>query len=399
MLHSLIVRVKQPFLKLVPIATPKCWVGEGKSTQIDQFLQDEYCQNPLIITDSVLLNLGLLKPMLASLDAANINYQIFSEVTPDPDFEMVRLGTSKYTSGRHDSLIAFGGGSVIDCGKAIIASAGTKKDISKLTGILKVHKRLPKMIAIPTTAGTGSEATIAAVVSDVNNKQKLAITDPSLVPDLAVLDASLMLGLPAKITAETGIDALTHAIESFVSLYANSETKNLSIDAIVKIFKHLPIAYADGSKKESRQELAVASYQAGLAFTRTYIGYVHAIAHQLGAFYHIPHGLANAMVLPKILEFSFESCIDSFATMARAIGCANKEHDNKSAAKLFLAAVNDLLSTVAIPSKIKQLQQNDINELAKRAINEALYEYPVPKVMSVAQCEKILTSLLADKSL
>ncbi|WP_418641626.1 iron-containing alcohol dehydrogenase [Vibrio chaetopteri] len=386
MLHQMLVSVKKPFIKMVPVPEPQCIVGNGKVLDIASYCRDFSVTNPFIVTDSVLRGLGLLDGMLEALKHADMPFTVFDEVKPDPDYATVRAGAERYRHSGCDGIIAFGGGSPIDCAKAIAASVRTKKDVAKLPGLLKVHRPIMPLIAIPTTSGTGSEGTVAAVVSDIESKAKRAITDPFLVPKAAVLDSQIMLGLPPKITAETGIDALTHAIESYLSQYANAKTETLSLNAITAIFEYLPRAYQNGQDSEAREKMAVASFEAGLAFTRTYIGYVHAIAHQLGAFYHVPHGRANAMVLPHVLKFIAQRDNQRLTTLAHSLGYNNSQ--------ALIQDVEQLLDLLNIPKHIAELRAEDIPALAQQAIKEAFGEYPVPEEMNVHQCQQLLAALL-----
>jgi alcohol dehydrogenase class IV len=299
-----------------------------------------------------------------------------------------------YKQNGCDSVIALGGGSPIDCAKGIGAAAVKHVDARKLIGLLRVRKALPPFIAIPTTAGTGSEATVVAVITDSMKKRKLTIIDPCLVPSVAILDPLLMKGLPPHITAETGIDALTHAIESYIGSYATKQTKAYSYDAVKRIFAYLPKAYLDGNNIEARRQMSIASFKAGVAFTRASIGYVHAIAHQMGGYYHVPHGLANAVILPHVLDFSFEKSLCQYAELAIAAGLSTPDDTQLEAAHKFVAGVKTLNQTLKIQRDFPELKAQDIPTLAKRAIREAYCEYPVPKLMNRAQCEDLLERLL-----
>lgn len=394
MLHQLLVRLKQPFLKLVPVPTPECWQGAGEVKRLTEALHRFECHKPLIVTDKALSQLGIASKVTDALEATGVSFAFYDQVEPDPGFDTVNAGVNLYREHDCDSLIALGGGSVMDCGKAILACIKTNKPISKLPGLMTVRKKIAPLIAIPTTAGTGSEATIAAVVTDKVAKQKLAITDPVLVPKLAILDAELMTGLPPHITAATGVDALTHAIESYLSLYADNFTKLQSIEAIDAIFKHLPTAYKQGNNLAARSAMAKASYQGGIAFTRTYIGYVHAIAHQLGGIYQIPHGLANAMLLVKVLEFSLSKSEQKLAELAINCHLVSPETNSQTAACAFIQKVKQLLEEIEIPTHIAQLTENDIPTIAQRAIKEAYGIYPVPREMNRQECEQLLHGLL-----
>lgn len=394
MLHQTVIQIRGQANKLIPIPLPKLIEGEGAISQTAQALIELGGIKPLIVTDAMLVKLGIAKHLTDALDAENIAYALFDDVTPDPTFQLIRHGLQHYQQHGCDSVIALGGGSPMDCAKGIAAAAVKNVDIKKLMGLLRVRKVLPPFIAIPTTAGTGSEATVVAVVTDPDKKLKFTMIDPSLVPAVAILDPLLMQGLPAKITAETGIDALTHAVESYIGYYATEQTKAYGYDAVKRIFANLPTAYADGRNIEARRQMSIASFNAGVAFTRASIGYVHAISHQMGGYYHIPHGLANAVLLPHILDFSFEKALCRYAELAIAAGLATTEDSQVAAAHKFVAGVKALNKTLNIQAGFPELQANDIPELAKRAVREAYCEYPVPKLMNRAQCESLLQKLL-----
>ncbi|MDX2321787.1 MAG: iron-containing alcohol dehydrogenase [Moritella sp.] len=394
MLHQTVIQIRGQVNKLVPIPLPKLIEGEGTIKQAALALTELGGTKPLIVTDATLVKLGIAKHLTDALDAENITYVLFDAVTPDPTLQLVGQGLLYYQQNNCDSVIALGGGSPMDCAKGIAAAAVKNVDVRKLVGLLRVRKSLPPFIAIPTTAGTGSEATVVAVVTDPVKKQKFTIVDPSLVPAVAILDPLLMQGLPAKITAETGIDALTHAVESYIGYHATAQIKAYAYDAVKRIFANLPKAYADGRDLEARRQMSVASFNAGVAFTRASIGYVHAIAHQLGGYYHIPHGLANAVILPHVLEFSFANSLCRYAELAIAAGLATSEDSQIAAAHKFVAGVKALNQTLNIQADFPELKQSDIPELAKRAVREAYCDYPVPKLMNKAQCESLLKKLL-----
>ncbi|GEA51703.1 alcohol dehydrogenase [Vibrio inusitatus NBRC 102082] len=393
MFHKLLVGVKKPFLKMLPIPEPRLVMGSGVSEQIGELCREYEIYHPLVVTDKLLVNLGVIDPILDSLRGTNHPFTLYDEVTPDPSFDEVRNGVRLFIDKGCDGIIAVGGGSPMDCAKAISASAKTNKDVTRLLGLMRVHRPIHPIIAVPTTSGTGSEGTVAAVISDHQARKKQAITDPFIVPKVALLDPKLMVGLPPKITAETGADALTHAIESYISGYANDYSQQLSISAIQRIFRCLPVVVVDGNHLEARQEMAQASYEAGLAFTRTYIGYVHAIAHQLGAFYHVPHGRANAIVLPSVLRFIVAIDPKSIASLATTAGYATGDTDSANALA-FIEKVEQLLAQLGIPNFVAELKIADISQIAKQAIDEAFGDYPVPVEMSEEQCHHILKGLV-----
>mgnify|MGYP000334594999 CR=1 FL=1 len=278
--------------------------------------------------------------------------------------------------------------------RQVIAAAATNdKPLRKLEGLMKVRRAPLPLYAIPTTAGTGSEVTIAAVVSDPVSHAKKFFVDPKLLPLMTALDPSLMIGLPPAITAATGMDALTHAVESYLSKTSTAQTERWAAAAIRLIFTNLPKAYHEGSDIEARGAMALASYYAGLAFTRTSVGYVHAIAHQLGAHYRTPHGLANATVLPHVLEYSIGPARRRMSEMALMIGLEGRDEETRAGA--FLEAVRELARNVGIPPTLAALKARDISVIARDALAEAHMNYPVPRYMEKDDCEQLVRRLLA----
>jgi len=247
---------------------------------------------------------------------------------------------------------------------------------------------------VPTTAGTGSEVTVAAVISDPDNHAKLVIADTRLVPRLAALDPCLMAGLPGPITAATGMDALTHAVEAYIGQWGTDFTDRMALAAVAIIYENLPVAYANGQDLGAREKMALASTFAGLAFTRANVGNVHAIAHQLGGLYHTPHGLANAIVLPAVLRFSSPSCTGKLADLAVRAGVGESGQPEAELARKFLDSVESLNATLGIPAQLDALLAEDIPELARAACWEADTNYPVPRRMSQAACEELLRKIL-----
>ena len=244
------------------------------------------------------------------------------------------------------------------------------------------YGKLPPFFAIPTTAGTGSEATIAAVVSDSKTHEKYAIMDPVLMPHVAVLDPLLTVKLPPFVTATTGMDALTHAVESYIGLSNTEETIRYSLDAVKLIFDNLYTAYCDGENIEARKNMQKAAYLAGAAFTRAYVGNVHAIAHTLGGFYGVPHGLANAVLLPYLLEFYGDTVHKPLAELAQLVGITSPQQTTAEKAKVFIEAIKQLNRDMQIPNKIEGIVNRDIPVMVERALKEANPLYPVPKIMN-----------------
>ena len=293
--------------RLVPAPTPFMFTGPGSSTQLVQMIADRGARSALVVTDAVLLKLKVVDPVLAALEEAGVKAQVFSDVEPDPTIDVVMDGVARFRESRADAVLAVGGGSPIDAAKAMIACSAKGCSPDALNGYFKVRRAVAPFFAIPTTAGTGSEVTVVSVISDPAAKRKFAIVDNKLVPVAIALDPNLMIGLPPGVTAATGMDALTHAVESYLSTLGTPATRAMSLAATRVIVRDLPRAYEDGRDVAARQSLAVASCQAGLAFTKASVGYVHAISHQIGAIYHLPHGHVNAVVLPDVLDFYLDA--------------------------------------------------------------------------------------------
>jgi alcohol dehydrogenase len=282
----------------------------------------------------------------------------------------------------------------MDASKAIAVASSNPKPLNQLAGYLKGLRPPAKIYAVPTTAGTGSEVTVAAVISDPVTHKKLVIVDPRMVPKMAALDPALMTGLPPHITAATGIDALTHAIEAFVGNWCTPYSDGMALSAVGLIFENLRTAYTDGKNLEAREKMSLASTYAGFAFTRANVGYVHAIAHQFGGRYHTPHGLANAIMLPHVLKYSHPAIVDRLALLAVAAKLGTQDEDAEVLAQKFLDAVDQLNHDLGIPLYLSALKEADIPALAKAACWEAHTGYPVPRYMSQDQCEDLIRQVL-----
>jgi alcohol dehydrogenase class IV len=294
---------------------------------------------------------------------------------------LIERGIDFYKEHECDAIVAFGGGSPIDASKAIAVSvANPGKPLRKLAGYFKGLRTPVTIYAVPTTAGTGSEVTVAAVISDPAHHSKIVIVDTRLVPKMAALDPCLMTGLPPHITAATGIDALTHAVEAFVGNWATPATDGMALSAVELIFENLRTAYRDGKNLQAREKMALASTYAGIAFTRANVGYVHAIAHQFGGQYHTPHGLANAIMLPHVLKYSAPVITGRLAALAMHARVGSEGESEVELADKFLDAVDELNRDLGIPTHLDVLQEVDIPALAKAACHEAHTAYPVPKI-------------------
>lgn len=375
---------------------PKLIKGSGAVKELPKTIKELGYNNVLVVTDKGLMGLHLLDGMFEELKNNEIAYVVYDGVQPNPTINNIEEARALYLGNGCQAIIAFGGGSSMDCAKACGARiARPDKQIPQLRGQLKVMKSIPMLFAIPTTAGTGSETTIAAVVSNPETHEKNAINDPKLRPKYAVLDPDLTMGLPPHITSTTGMDALTHAVEAYIGQSNTPDTEEKARIATKMIFENLEKAYKDGKDITARENMLLASYYAGVAFTRAYVGYVHAIAHNLGGMYGIPHGLANAVILPYVLDFFGETAYKRLAELADAAGldCAGKSDEEK--AKLFIAEIRRMNKDMNIPDKFQQIKEGDISLIADRALKEGNPLYPVPKIMYKEDCVKIIRELMA----
>lgn len=397
MLHFLEViflRIYMAVFKLVtailPFKWPKTFEAADSSLELIRHIKEAGHQRVLVVTDAVLAKIGILDKMKAEMDSCGIAYTIFDGVQPDPTVDQIEAGHEMFKSENCQAILAVGGGSSIDAAKMIGARAKNDKPIVKMTGLFRVWRGMAPLYAVPTTAGTGSEVTIAAVVSDPENKRKLPAMDLQLMPTAAALDGALMTGLPPHITAATGMDALTHAVEAFVSRNAVQRTDEKAIEATQLILQNLETAFEDGSNVEARQNMARASHLAGIAFTQAGVGYVHAIAHKLGALYHVPHGLANAIVMPYVLDYSMSHCTERLAQLARLSGIGTKLGSDHDVALAFIDRIRTMNKKFGIPKKLDALEINDIHEIARSALAEARFTYAVPRYLTMARAQDLI---------
>lgn len=382
--------------KLYQFPKPVSFVGPDSSLALCREIAATGIKRLTLITDGPLFKLGVVDPIIKTLRTAGLTVDVFDKIEPDPGYEMIETGIQRLRKSRAQAVLAVGGGSSIDGAKTMVACYANDCHPSQLIGLFKVRKMGIPFYAVPTTAGTGSEVTVAAVVTDKAAQQKHAIIDPKLVPQMVALDPKLMLGLPPHITAATGMDALTHAVEAYISTLANAETDKLAQSATASIVRSLPQAYKNGSNVEVRERMALASFNAGLAFTRAGVGYVHAIAHQLGGLYHVPHGLANAIVMPYVLDFSLPNCTHRLAELARCAGIGTAKLDDRQLATRFIAHIRKMNKDMGIPATIKQLRRQDFGTIIERALAEAHGTYGVPRYMEHADCWDLLDQLLPE---
>lgn len=370
-------------MKLMNWRKPELLQGENSLERLPDLVKSLDLNMILVITDDGINKLGLMDTLLEGLQEQNITFVVYNKTVPNPTFTNIEEALELYYAHNCNGIIAFGGGSPMDCAKAVAARiARPEKSLDDLKGLFKVRKEMPPFFAIPTTAGTGSEGTIAAVVSNSETHEKFAIMDPVLVPHYAILDPVLTINLPPHITSTTGMDALTHAVEAYIGKSNTEETRKYAREAVILIFKYLVRAYEDGTDMKARTEMQRASYLAGLAFTRAYVGYVHAIAHTLGGFYQVPHGFANAVILPHVLRFYGESAAIPLAELATIVGIGKITDSDEKKAELFIEAIEELNNKMEIPRKITGIINRDVPLMVERALQEANPLYPVPRIVN-----------------
>lgn len=333
----------------------------------------------LIVTDKGLRAAGLIDPLAAALEAAHIEPVIYDETVANPTVKNAEDAAALYRAKGCGAIIGFGGGSPMDCAKAVGALiARPRKNLRRMRGLLRVLRPLPLLIAVPTTAGTGSEVTLAAVITDAERHHKYVMNDFFLIPRYAVHDYRVTLGLPPQVTATTGMDALTHAIEAYIGRSTNAYTRANAEEACRLIHGNLLRAYRDGEDAEARRSMLAASYKAGVAFTRSYVGYVHGIAHSLGGQYGVPHGLANAVILPHVLRAYGASCQPKLARLARIMGITDERAQDGAAASALIAWINQMNEEMGIPRHLDCIQRADIPAMAAHCDAECNPLYPVP---------------------
>lgn len=375
---------------------PTLLKGENAVLELPSFIKNKGLTKVLVVTDKGLMSLHLLEGMFNELEKQGIEYIVYDGVQPNPTIPNIEECKDLYLKNKCEGIIAFGGGSPMDCAKAAAARiVKPKKTIQKMRGYLKVGKKLPPFFAVPTTAGTGSETTLAAVVSDPSTHEKYAIGDPCLRPKYAVLDPVLTVGLPPHITSTTGMDALTHAVEAYIGKSNTKSTIRYAEEAVKLIHSNLEKAYNDGKDLKVRSNMLEASYLAGNAFTRAFVGYVHAIAHNLGGLYGVPHGLANAVILPYVLEWYGSKISAKLARLAEIAGIIEPQMSKEEKAKKYIAEIRRMNKAMNIPDKFDFIKEEDIPTLVERVLKEGNPGYPVPKIMNSKECEKVIHLLIA----
>ena len=370
--------------------------GAGCSGQIPALIKREGIEKVMVVTGPS-VGKRIAPRILEALEDSGLSYELFTEVESNPSVRTVERIRDLYREGGCQGFVAIGGGSPMDAAKAAAALiARPRATLGSMAGLLKVGRSISPFIAVPTTAGTGSETTIAAVVTDPETHHKYALMDLHLVPKVAVLDPELTRALPPAITAATGMDALTHAVEAYLCwTYNTKESLRLAEQAVCGIFRYLERAYRDGGDMEARGEMLLASYRAGFAFTRAGVGNVHAIAHTLGGLYNTPHGLANAVILPIVLEDYGAAAWHKLARLAELTGLKSQGSDEEKA-RAFIAEIRAMNRRMDIPTGFSYIREEDIPQMIRWALAEANPVYPVPVIYDEKRCEHVIRRVIAE---
>lgn len=379
-------------LPILPYREPKILESNEK---IAKEIKALHLTSALIVTDGFLRQSGLLSSLENALKENDIRYDVYDETRANPTVENVEEAFRRYRAQKAQCLIAFGGGSVMDCAKAVGARAVyPKKTLDALKGNLKIFRRLPPLFAVPTSAGTGSEVTVTAVITDTEKKHKYTINAFPLIPRYAVLDAKNTYTLPPHLTATTGMDAMTHAVEAFIGRSTSKETRQRAKEAVKLIVENIETAYREPENQSAREHMLHAAYQAGIAFSKSYVGYVHAVAHSLGGQYNVPHGLANSVLLPIVLEDYGAVIYDKLYELSRYAGLADDGDTSEAGAKKFIAKIKALNQAMNIPTTIQGIREEDIPVMAGHADKEGNPLYPVPVLMDAKELEKFYRAVM-----
>lgn len=383
-------------LKIMPAVVPEIVTGVGSTDKLPEILQKLGVSHVMIVTGPT-VGKRVVPPIREKIAAVGIVCETYDQVEPNPSVETVESIRARYLETGCNGFLAIGGGSPMDAAKAAAARiARPKTPLEKLGGLMRVLVRIPPVVAVPTTSGTGSEVTMGAVVSDHASHHKYALMDPCITPKYAVLDASLTVGMPPFVTATTGMDALTHAVESYITWTFNTNETNRNAEAaVVKIFKYLEKAYTNGKDLEAREQMLIASCKAGLAFTRTTVGYVHAIAHTLGGLYGTAHGLANAVILPIVLEDCGAVIHPQLAHLAEITGVKTLGTDEEKA-HAFIAEIRAMNKRMGLPTGFDFIKPEDYDQIIKWALAEANMLYPVPVIYNEERCRHVLNRIVLE---
>ena len=382
--------------RCLPWRKPITVSGEGSVSKIPELFKKHGNKKVMVVTGRT-VGKTIAPPIMESLNAVGIETVHYSQVAANPTVTVVNEIQKMYLENGCDAFLAIGGGSPMDAAKGAAARVvHPNRSVNKMAGLFKVMHKIPTFVAVPTTAGTGSETTIAAVITDEKTHHKYAIMDLCLIPKYAVLDPETTSNLPPRTTSTTGMDALTHAVEAYVCWKnTTKETDRLAEEATVAIFKYLERAYNDGNDMEARQEMLIASFKAGFAFTRAGVGNVHAIAHTLGGLYNTPHGLANAVILPIVLEDYGSAVYAKLAHLSELTGVKTSGSDEEKA-KAFIAEIRAMNKRMNIPTGFANIEEKDIPQMVQWALKEANPIYPVPVIYDEKHCAEVIHRIISE---
>lgn len=325
-----------------------------------------------IVTGKIVTKTGTVKILTDYLEQWNITYEIFNDITGEPTVKMIEAGVEAFKATGCDFIAAIGGGSPLDSAKAIAAMSVLGGNISDYMG-KEIKGDFPPMVLIPTTAGTGSETTKFTIITDTDKNVKMLLKGDDLLPALAIIDSTLTLTAPKGITAATGMDALTHAVESYTSRKGNTMTDMYALSAIKRIFAYLPIAYTDGSHKKAREEMAIAAFEAGVCINNASVTLVHGMSRPIGALFHVPHGISNAMLIKECLTFALDGCYNKFAAIARAINAVDESINDEEAAKVFLDKLQEICNHCEIPTLEEYgIKKEDFDQVMDKMAGDAM---------------------------
>lgn len=380
------------FTLLSPSEKPLLFTGPNSTAKLVKLWEESGYTKPLIVTEKHLVQLGLIDDTIAQFRKGGHDPVIYDGIEPNPTFAVVEAGIKTCKENQCDSIFVIGGGSAIDAAKVIAACVSNQKSVEQVVGLLKIKKPTLPFFAVPTTSGTGSEMTNAAVISETSTHQKKFVVDAKLLPRATALDPILIKSLPPHITATTGMDALTHAIEAYTSLNQYTDAKRDAELAVKLLLTYLPKAYKNGEDLEAREQVALGSFLAGYAFNKSGLGYVHAISHQISAHYNTPHGLANAVILPRVMRFNLEKSAERLAALETMMNSHAKGNSTQLATK-FITRIEHLSNTLNIPDGLEEIEEKDYSKIAKNALKEARLFYAVPRTMKPQECNNILKSI------
>lgn len=392
--NTLIGRTYDTFLRIVvfflKIPKPTLFVGENSSLKLCDAIANAKLKNVLVITDQVLFDLGVLNRILESLKTSGVETQLYTGVKPDPTWDLCETAFAMYREKGCDSVLVVGGGSSIDTGKVVALAANNAMSFKDMVGFFKSKNVCAPFFVVPTTAGTGSEASLAAVVTDPVTHNKDIIADVNFIPRMTALDPVLMQGMPKSITAATGVDALTHCVEAYISHMTTEESDFFASSGISMVFENLLTSYNEGTNLKAREQMALASHYGALAFSNTTLGYCHAFSHRFTELYGLPHGVANAKALPHILAFNLRACEKEIAEMGRVIGLTGSDSE---CAQGFVDATKKLIADVGISPHIDDLKESDFDFIIQTSFKEVNTSFTVPVYMSYDDGRQFLESL------